>query len=122
MNCARGHLGLFAAVILTALAIGATGCRSTPKIDWDSRVGNYSYDQAIIDLGPPDRTAALSDGRTVAEWVVRRNPGGAFSIGTGVYGGRTGVSVGQTVPVTGRDRILRLVFDQQNLLSSWAGG
>ena len=43
-----------------------TGCKTAPKIDWNSRVGNYTYDQAVAELGPPDKSAKLSDGKTVA--------------------------------------------------------
>jgi len=47
------------------------GCATT-KIDWNSRVGNYTYDQAVAELGPPDKSAKLSDGTTVAEWLTQR--------------------------------------------------
>lgn len=49
-----------------------TGCATTRRIDWASRVGNYTYEQAILELGPPDKSAKLSDGTTVAEWLTRR--------------------------------------------------
>ena len=45
------------------------GC-ATAKIDWTSRVGHYTYSQAVKDYGPPDNSAKLSDGSTVAEWTV----------------------------------------------------
>lgn len=49
-----------------------TGCLSEPKIDWQSRVGSYTYDQAITELGVPDRSATLSDGQVVGEWLTSR--------------------------------------------------
>ena len=45
------------------------GC-VTPKIDWSARVGNYTYDQAIMELGPPDKSAKLTDGTVVADWLT----------------------------------------------------
>jgi len=51
------------------------GCAST-KIDWSSRIGNYTYDQAVIELGPPDKYAKLTDGTVVGEWMTRRGYSG----------------------------------------------
>ena len=51
------------------LALTLAGCATTPKIDWQSRVGAYTYDQAITELGPPDKAAKLTTGATVAEWL-----------------------------------------------------
>ena len=51
------------------------GCATT-KFDWNSRVGNYTYDDAIAELGVPDRDATLTDGSVVAEWLQTR--GGAY--------------------------------------------
>ena len=47
-----------------------TSCAT--RIDWNSRVGNYTYDQAVLEMGPPDRMAILSDGRKVGEWMTFR--------------------------------------------------
>jgi len=47
------------------------GC-ATPQIDWAARIGTYTYDQAVLDFGPPDKKARLQDGTIVAEWLVRR--------------------------------------------------
>jgi hypothetical protein len=58
-----------------AAALFLTGCATT-RIDWNSRIGQYSYDEAIAELGVPDREATLSDGSIVAEWLQRR--GGAY--------------------------------------------
>ncbi len=53
------------AVILIAGCVG-------PKIDWPARMGNYTFDQAVMEYGPPDKSAKLTDGTTVAEWLTRR--------------------------------------------------
>ena len=59
-------------VLLLLLSVG---CAST-KIDWSSRIGNYTYDQAVIELGPPDKYAKLTDGTVVGEWMTRRGYSG----------------------------------------------
>ncbi len=59
-----------AIVLLAALAVGC----ATSKIDWAGRVGTYTFDQAVLDLGPPDKQAKLTDGTVVAEWLTRRLP------------------------------------------------
>src|SRR5258708_32221071 len=53
---------------LALLALALTGC-ATYKIDWSPRVGNYTYDQAVLELGPPGKYSNLKDGTPVAEWV-----------------------------------------------------
>lgn len=45
---------------------------ATQHIDWNTRVGHYTYDDAIKELGVPDRYATLSDGSIVAEWLQGR--------------------------------------------------
>jgi hypothetical protein len=61
--------------LFVVLVLFLTGCATT-AIDWNSRVGNYTYDDAIAELGVPDRDATLSDGSVVAEWLQYR--GGAY--------------------------------------------
>jgi len=53
------------------LAVLVVGCSATSKVDWNRRVGLYTYDRAILELGPPDKQASLSNGQTVAEWITR---------------------------------------------------
>ena len=79
------------------------GC-ATSKIDWNSRVGSYSYDDAIVELGVPDRAATLTDGTTVAEWLQYRGQG----VGTVYYypHSRIGTYDVSRFP----DHYLRLVF------------
>src|SRR6266581_3987151 len=57
------------------LLLLSVGCATT-KIDWNSRIGNYTYDQAVAELGPPDKFAKLTDGTIVAEWMTRRGYSG----------------------------------------------
>jgi hypothetical protein len=111
-------------VVFTLVAAFLTGCKSTPPVDWNSRVGTYTYDQAVTDLGPPDKQAKLDDGKTVAEWVTHRSGGTGLSIGTGFFSGGggigTGVGVSQSVGSGYSDKILKLTFGADNKLAAWS--
>jgi hypothetical protein len=119
-TCVSGCRPLVAALLLLAFALG---CSTTKKADWDSRVGSYTYDQAVIDLGPPDRVAEISDGFKVAEWY--QGSGSSFSVGVGfgsVSGGGghgTGVGVGQSVTTGPKGKYLQLTFDKEGKLARW---
>lgn len=92
---------LSAVFSLLALTVILVGCATT-KIDWNSRIGQYTYDEAIAELGVPDRHAQLTDGSIVAEWLRRR--GGTY--GT-TFGPRWSRSIDfHEMP----DSYLRLIF------------
>jgi hypothetical protein len=59
--------------LVAALALLLAGC-ATQKIDWAARTGNYTFDQAVIEFGPPDKHAKLTDNTVIAEWLTRRSP------------------------------------------------
>lgn len=107
---------------LSALALVwvHVSCSTTNKVDWNNRVGSYTYDQAILELGPPDKQVSLSDGQTVAEWITRRSGAAGFTIGTGYYGGGAGVGVSQSVSPGYSERWLRLTFDSSGRLKNWS--
>jgi hypothetical protein len=106
---------LFSALFLLA------GCATTPPVDWDARISHYTYDQAVLELGPPDKASTLSDGTVVAEWLTRRGGRGgmSFGVGTGVYRGGGGVSVGQTIGTGSPAEFLRLTFSPEGTLIAW---
>jgi uncharacterized membrane protein YedE/YeeE len=99
-------------VLLAMLGLIVAGCTSTPPVDWNSRIGNYTFDQAVAELGPPDKTAKLSDGKTVADWIKHSHGGGvSFGMGTGFYsGGGTAVGTGVSTSSGYPDKVLRLTF------------
>ena len=119
MKAKMARIALLAAVF-GLLAGFMVACKSTPRVDWNTRVGNYTYNQALTDLGPPDSTAKLTDGRTVCKWITARTTGPTFGIGTGFYGPGAGVGVGQTIGPTYNERILMLTFDTNNVLAAWS--
>ena len=108
---------------LTILALAAAfviGCKTSPPIDWNSRIGTYTFDQAVSDLGPPDKQTTLSDGKLVAQWITHRYGGSSFTVGTGFYTGPAGVGVGQTTGSAYPDRILTLTFGTNQVLAAFS--
>jgi len=93
------------------------GC-ATNKINWNDRIGTYTYDQAVLELGPPDKQEKLTDGTVVAEWLTQR--GRTAFVGGGGYGyaggrGYYGPSYIQGAP----DYFVRLTFGAEGKLVSW---
>jgi len=106
--------------LLGILLLGLwAGCASTPKVDWDTRVGNYTYDDAVKELGPPDRFAQTGDGTTVAEWFLKHSPSFSFGFGSGSFGPHGGVGMSQGVTTGGAAQYLRLRFDAESKLAGW---
>jgi len=107
-----------------ALVFGLLGC-ATKRIDWSSRVGSYTYDQAISELGPPERSAKFTDGSTVAEWLETRGLRSGFVSGGfanyGPYYGHHGF-YGSPMFITessSPDICIRLTFDAEGKLVIW---
>jgi len=113
--------------IFMALLVMVAGCATQPKvdpnIDWNGRVGSYTYDQAVAELGQPDVIGESNEGRS-ADWVTKR--GGNFSFGFGmgnaVYGphGGAGVGVGTTISPAPRGEYLHLAFGPDGKLTGWS--
>ena len=117
----RGETGGCGIGILVGitLLLFASGC-ATQKIDWNARVGNYTYDQAVVDLGPPDKYAKLSDGGTVAEWLTHRGysysyPAYGYPYSPWYYGPYYPPYVSSSSP----DYFIRLSFSPDGLLTGW---
>lgn len=98
----------FAWLAACLVATLSAGCATTKPVDWHSRAGSYTYQQVVAELGPPDNSTTLADGRIVAEWITRRAWGSAFAVGPGSSGGPGGAPAGQTFGP--RERLLRLTF------------
>ena len=113
-------VGLGGWIVLLALCLA--GCATAPKVDWSSRVGSFSYDQAILELGPPDRSATLTDGTRVVEWLTWRGSSQGYVTTFGphyshpyLYGPP---AVFYSEPPS-PDRFLRLTFGPDGKLVSW---
>ena len=105
-------------LVFAAAAILFAGC-ATHRIDWKARVGNYTFDQAITEFGPPDKQAKLSDGKLVAEWITRYSGGGIVAVGTGYYRYPGSVGFVQTTPSYYESK-LRLTFTTNHTLAAWS--
>jgi hypothetical protein len=105
----------FATLLLTGWLAGC----ATRRIDWGSRVGSYTFDQAIVEIGPPDKQAKLTDGTLVAEWLTRRGYhqiyAGGFYRSSSYYEPYPLHYVDAYSP----DFFLRLTFGADGRLQSW---
>jgi hypothetical protein len=103
---------LFAPILLLLLFFA--GC-ATPGIDWDRRIGAYTYDQAVLELGPPDKLATLTDGTVVAEWLTHRGyPRGGF-----ISGHPQGMWLHHYPEPPAPHRFLRLTFAPEGTMVHW---
>ena len=118
MTFARAFSGVWFFVLI---ALVVSGCSTTKKIDWTSRVGNYTYDQALMEFGPPDKSAKLEDGTLIADWVTQRgypqtwvNYGYPYRRGYFFY-----PTYADTYTTYMPDYILRLTFGGDGKLRAW---
>jgi hypothetical protein len=107
-------------VVVASCILCLVGC-STTRVDWASRVGIYTYDRVVIELGPPDKQATLTDGTVVADWILRR--GGIRRVDVGFYYGYGPYGCGPGYPTYVDhyipDYLLRLSFDSAGQLKAW---
>jgi hypothetical protein len=90
----------------------AAGCATKTKALWNSRIGNFTLDQTVLQMGPPDKVFKLTDGTMVAEWMTMRGqPGRSF---TSMYA-YPGVWIEPSSP----DVFLRLTFGPDGKLREW---
>jgi hypothetical protein len=108
---------MFLLALVAALVF--TGCATGPKIDWTVRIGHYTYDQAVLELGPPDKVAKLDNGIVVANWITRH--GYSYTTGGGVaYGAYPGtVIVPSYTQGYSPTYYLRLTFGADGKLTEW---
>ncbi len=101
-------------------------CTTRPKFDWNSQIGSYTYDQAVTDYGPPDKSAELSDGSKVVEWMTRPGSYRVDTFGYGYYGRPyrpygyyPGYAMGPYDVSRTPDQFLRLIFDPDGRLKGF---
>lgn len=116
MQTRRPSLAALSLLLLTICLLA--GCAST-RVDWQSRIGTYTFDNAVLELGPPDKQATLQDGRLVAEWLTDRG-GTVIYPSYSMYRGHPyGYSPMPTDYVNTPDYFLRLTFDAERRLTDW---
>jgi hypothetical protein len=106
------------------MACVLVGCSTESRTDWNDRIGKYTYDQSVRDLGKPDKNAKENDGSVVAEWLRRSNSPATVGTGGGSeYLADPGWMQSQIVAVypEGPDegQWLRLTFGPDGKLASW---
>jgi hypothetical protein len=113
------RFAVWLALVLCLLA----GCATKPLTNWQARIGNYTYDQAVQRLGQPDKRTKLDDGAIVAEWLRGSEPAATIGYKGGVDAGQMDWMQPEAVTIypAGADvqRWLRLVFGPDGELRSW---
>jgi len=94
------------------------GC-ATASVNWDNRIGTYSYDDALAEFGLPDRVANLEGGVKAAEWIQQRSVGIASINEPPSYTRGEPVQPYQTYGSTAPAKILRLSFTPDGKLIDW---
>jgi len=97
-----------------ALAVWLGGC-ATQSVDWAGRVGYYTYEQAVSDLGKPEDEEKLADGARTAEWLTGR--GYTYTEPDPGPNGPFYPTYPQTY--TAPDQYLRLTFGSDGKLTAW---
>ncbi len=114
---------LTSAFLILFLAPACASRKINPNTDWNARIGNYTFREAVAELGRPDAVGGTPDGAQTAEWLVERGPGLSFGfgVGGGSYGRHGGAGVGAGTSVTPPRRVdfLRLSFGADGMLKSW---
>ena len=57
------------AAVVGLMATLCLGCASKVLDKYTSRIGTLTYDEALIELGPPNHVAELDNGGKVADWL-----------------------------------------------------
>ena len=109
----RGGLTFISVLVLA-------GCIAAGNKQWSARVGHYTLDQAVSELGQPERSALLMGGAVVVEWVAESpgnvKPGGPNQEWPSHYhSGVAGVSPTPSFPASH----LRLTFAPDETLTDW---
>jgi hypothetical protein len=110
-------------LLLLALVVFTLGGCATDKVNWAARVGHLTLDQAILELGPPDKKAELTDGTVVADWLTRRGRSTYYSGVGGYYGGGAPYYYGAYAPAylgtVSPNFFVRLTFGPDGELAAW---
>ncbi|HEY5915064.1 MAG TPA: hypothetical protein VJA21_31100 [Verrucomicrobiae bacterium] len=106
-------------LLLAALLIAQPGCTSKPRPDWNQRIGNLTFEEAVQELGPPASSTPLEDGTRAAEWFLKPGPQISFGLGTAASTERGGVAAGQSVALPTKGHYLRLAFGPDGKLQRW---
>ena len=106
-------------LVLLLLGFLAVGC-ATQQVNWAALVGNYTYDQAVLNYGPPDKKEKLDDGTIVAEWLTQHSYAQTYaSVGDGYPYWNYGPFYPAYAQSYSPDYYLRLIFGPDGKLREW---
>jgi len=108
-----GWISILQCALTAFLIIGCCAGCATQKVNWDGRVGAFTFDQVVLEMGPPDKSAKLQDGAMVAEWLTQRG----FARGSVQNISGTWVEHYYEPPMP--DYYLRLTFGPDGRLQAW---
>jgi len=96
------------------------GCIAAGNKQWSARVGHYTLDQAVSELGQPERSVLLMGGAVMVEWFAE-SPGNVKPGGPNqewpvhFHNGAASASAPTGCPTCH----LRLTFAPDEILASW---
>jgi hypothetical protein len=96
------------------LVLGLTAC-ATPRVDWPARVGHYTYQQAVAEMGKPEKQDKLADGTVVAEWLAGRG----YTFTHSSPGAEGPFYPTYPATYTAPSQFLRLTFGPDGQLAAW---
>lgn len=102
-----------------AVVILAAGCATPPSVNWDERVGTYSWQDALAELGQPTLVTNMEGGVKVAEWVKARGPQSPGEDTLPTYTRAEVVTPNDTAGMFAPDKVLRLMFTPDGKLIDW---
>ncbi|MDB6109922.1 MAG: hypothetical protein JWR69_1672 [Pedosphaera sp.] len=96
-------------------------CTTTHQVDWNSRIGTFTYAQAVDELGPPENLELVPDGTRVVSWLAQRGRSGSVGFGMDAGFATPGLLENpmpyETPPTP--DRYLQLRFGPDGRLMAW---
>jgi hypothetical protein len=101
-------------VAFLLLASCASGWFGRTRKQWDSRVGSFTYTQAIEEIGAPDEKIVTSSGGWVAIWRGHQDRAAALSSLDSAD-----ISLAQRNIVGSNGTRLRLTFTLEGTLLAW---
>jgi hypothetical protein len=116
--------GRLPAAALALVAAFAAGCASD-RVNWDSRLGSYTYAEAVKQYGQPGEIDPLPEGGRVGYWVLPEAASYSFKFQLPDFQGNqvAGVSAPTSaMPAGGRhlgtvgSPVLKLTFDPSDKL------
>ena len=108
-------------VIATALlaVLLSSGCSTTSGVNWDDRVGVYTYEAALAEFGMPTSLTEMQGGVKAAEWVTSRTGLSATPEPPPAYTRGETLTPNMTYGSSAPNKVLRLMFTPDGKLLDW---